>query len=135
MRSIRTLALSNSLLQIVYGAAGRRAPCWPWHGPLIHNTGLVLLGTVLALYAQGLATHGTVTAKNAPRRRIISRAYNLTDDRASGPAGSTQTTSGAKASGSVPDRDLTPMLQTLLSSYWATARSRVALVQAWTTLK
>ena len=95
----------------------------------------MLLGTVLALYAQVLATHGTVTAENAPRRRIISRAYNLTDDRVSGPAWIDGTTSGAKASGSVPDRDLMPMLQTLLSSYCATARSRVALVQAWTTLK
>ena len=32
------------------------------------------------------ASHGTVTAENAPLLRIVSRAYNLTDDRVSGPA-------------------------------------------------
>ena len=32
------------------------------------------------------ASHGTVTAVNAPLLRIVSRAWNLTDDRVSGPA-------------------------------------------------
>ncbi len=63
------------------------------------------------------AAHATVTAENAPLVRIISRAFNLTDDRVSGPAwlDSQCYDIRAKASGSVPDRDLMAMLQTLLA--------------------
>jgi uncharacterized protein (TIGR03435 family) len=62
------------------------------------------------------ASHGTVTTENAPLRRIISRAYNLTDDRVSGPSwiDSECYDIRAKASGSVTDGDLMPMLRTLL---------------------
>jgi uncharacterized protein (TIGR03435 family) len=62
------------------------------------------------------ASHGTVTAENAPLLRIVSRAFNLTDDRVSGPSWieSQCYDIKAKASGGVPDRDLMPMLQALL---------------------
>ena len=61
-------------------------------------------------------SHGTLTAENAPLLRIISRAYNLTDDRVSGPAWieSQCYDIRAKASDNVPDRDLMRMLQALL---------------------
>jgi uncharacterized protein (TIGR03435 family) len=61
-------------------------------------------------------SHGTLTAENAPLRRIISRAYQLTDDRVSGPSwiDSQCYDIRAKASGDAADRDLMPMLQTLL---------------------
>ena len=60
--------------------------------------------------------HGTLTAENAPLLRIISRAYQLTDDRVSGPAwiDSECYDIRAKASEHTPDRDLMRMLQTLL---------------------
>jgi uncharacterized protein (TIGR03435 family) len=60
--------------------------------------------------------HGSLTAENAPLRRIISRAYNLTDDRVSGPAwlDSQCYDIRAKAPTAVSDRDLMPMLQQLL---------------------
>lgn len=63
------------------------------------------------------AAHGTVTAENAPLLRIISRAYNLTDDRISGPAwlDSECYDIHAKASTNTPDRDLMQMLQSLLT--------------------
>jgi uncharacterized protein (TIGR03435 family) len=62
------------------------------------------------------ASHGTVTAENAPLLRIISRAYNLTDDRVSGPAWieSQCYDIRAKASTNLADHDLMPMLQALL---------------------
>jgi uncharacterized protein (TIGR03435 family) len=62
------------------------------------------------------ASHATVTAENAPLRRIISRAYRLTDDRISGPAwiDSQCYDIRAKAPAGTPDRDLMAMLQTLL---------------------
>jgi uncharacterized protein (TIGR03435 family) len=62
------------------------------------------------------AARGVVTAVNAPLLRIISRAYNLTDDRVSGPAWieSQCYDIRAKTSAGVPDRDLMPMLRTLL---------------------
>lgn len=62
------------------------------------------------------ASRVTVTAVNAPLLRIISRAYNLTDDRVSGPAwiDSECYDIRAKVSGNVPDRDLMPMLEELL---------------------
>jgi uncharacterized protein (TIGR03435 family) len=61
-------------------------------------------------------SHGTLTAENAPLRRIISRAYFLTDERVSGPAwmDSQCYDITAKASGNVQDQDLMPMLQALL---------------------
>jgi uncharacterized protein (TIGR03435 family) len=61
-------------------------------------------------------SHGTLTVENAPLLRIISRAYNLTDDRVSGPAWieSQCYDIRAKASGNVPDSDLMQMLQVLL---------------------
>lgn len=61
-------------------------------------------------------SHGVLTAENAPLLRIISRAYNLTDDRISGPAwlDSECYDIRAKASNNVPDRDLMQMLQSLL---------------------
>jgi len=61
-------------------------------------------------------SHGALTAENAPLLRIISRAYNLTDDRISGPAwlDSECYDIRAKASNNVPDRDLMQMLQSLL---------------------
>lgn len=58
-----------------------------------------------------------VTAENAPLLRIISRAFNLTDDRISGPAWIDSECFDIKAKAStpdVPDRDLQPMLQELL---------------------
>jgi uncharacterized protein (TIGR03435 family) len=62
------------------------------------------------------ASHGTLTAENAPLTRIISRAFKLTDDRVLGPAWIESQCYDivAKASGDVPERDLMPMLQTLL---------------------
>lgn len=61
-------------------------------------------------------SHGALTAENAPLRRIISRAYNMTDDRVSGPAwlDSECYDIRAKASSPVPDKDLVQMLQGLL---------------------
>jgi len=61
-------------------------------------------------------SHGMLTAENAPLLRIISRAYNLTDDRVSGPAWieSQCYDIRAKASGNAPDHDLMRMLQALL---------------------
>ena len=62
------------------------------------------------------ATHGTVTALNAPLLRVVSRAYNLTDDRVSGPAWMESECYDikAKASGNASDQGLTRMLQSLL---------------------
>ena len=61
-------------------------------------------------------SHGTLNAENAPLLRIISRAYNLTDDRVSGPAWMESQCYDirAKASAGAPDRDLMPMLRTVL---------------------
>jgi len=61
-------------------------------------------------------SHGTLAAENAPLLRIVSRAFNLTDDRVSGPAWMESECYDirAKAAGAVPDRDLMPMLQSLL---------------------
>jgi uncharacterized protein (TIGR03435 family) len=61
-------------------------------------------------------SRGLVVAKNAPLLRIISRAYNLTDDRITGPGwldGECYDIR-AKASGGSAERDLMPMLQELL---------------------
>lgn len=62
------------------------------------------------------ASHATVTAENAPLRRIISRAYRLTDDRISGPAwiDSQCYDIRAKAPAGATNRDLMAMLETLL---------------------
>ena len=62
------------------------------------------------------ASHRTVTAENAPLLRIVSRAYNLTDDRVSGPAwlDSECYDITAKAAGDVTDHDLMAMLKELL---------------------
>ena len=62
------------------------------------------------------AAHGRVDAENAPLLRIVSRAWNLTDDMVSGPAWleSQCYDIRAKASDKVTDRDLMPMLQLLL---------------------
>jgi uncharacterized protein (TIGR03435 family) len=62
------------------------------------------------------ATHGAITAVNAPLRRIISRAFGLTDDWVSGPSwiDSQCYDIKAKASRGAPDEALMPMLQTLL---------------------
>jgi uncharacterized protein (TIGR03435 family) len=62
-------------------------------------------------------SHGMVTAENAPLRRIISRAYHMTDDRVTGPAwlDSECYDIRAKASGAVADRELLGMLQRLLA--------------------
>lgn len=62
------------------------------------------------------ASRGAVYAENAPLLRIVSRAYNLTDDRVSGPAWMESECYDiqAKAAGEVPDRDLMPMLRKLL---------------------
>jgi uncharacterized protein (TIGR03435 family) len=61
-------------------------------------------------------SNGMVTADNAPLLRIISRAYNLTDDRVSGPPWlETQCYDiQAKAPANTPDPDLMRMLQALL---------------------
>ena len=63
------------------------------------------------------AVRGTVTAENAPLLRIISRAYGLSDDRVSGPSwlDSECYDIRAKAPAGTPDRDLMPMLRTLLA--------------------
>jgi uncharacterized protein (TIGR03435 family) len=63
------------------------------------------------------ASRGNVTAENAPLLRIVSRAYNLTDDRVSGPAwmeSECYDIRAKAAAGNVADRDLMPMLQELL---------------------
>jgi len=62
------------------------------------------------------ASHGSVTAVNAPLLRIISRAYNMTDDRVLGPGWMEAECYdiAAKASDSVTDHDLQLMLQALL---------------------
>ena len=62
------------------------------------------------------ASHGALTAENAPLLRIISRAYNLTDDRVSGPAWleSECYDIRAKAAANTPDSDVMRMLQALL---------------------
>jgi len=72
------------------------------------------------------ALRGTVTAENAPLLRIVSRAYNLTDDRVSGPAWleSECYDITAKASGDVPNRDLMPMLRELLKERFHLAAHR-----------
>lgn len=61
--------------------------------------------------------NGTVTAENAPLRRIVSRAYNLTDDRVSGPAWlDTQCYDiRAKARAGTAEHALMPMLRVLLA--------------------
>jgi len=71
-------------------------------------------------------SHGTVTAQNAPLLRIISRAYNLTDERVSGPAwlDSQCYDITAKATGDLPDHALMPMLQTLLKERFHLAAHR-----------
>ncbi len=61
-------------------------------------------------------SHGTLTAENAPLKRIISRAYRLTDDRISGPRwlDSECYDITAKAGADLAERDVMPMLQSLL---------------------
>jgi uncharacterized protein (TIGR03435 family) len=73
-------------------------------------------------------SHGTLSADNAPLLRIISRAYNLTDDRVSGPAWleSECYDIKAKAPASVLDRDLMRMLQTLLKERFHLVAQREA---------
>lgn len=64
-----------------------------------------------------VAEHGTVTAENAPLLRIVSRAYELTDDRVSGPAWLTSECYDIRAkalAGEVPERELMAMLRELL---------------------
>ena len=63
-------------------------------------------------------SHRTVTAENAPLLRIVSRAYNLTDDRVSGPAwlDSECYDITAKAANDATNRDLMAMLQELLEN-------------------
>ncbi len=60
--------------------------------------------------------HGAVTAENAPLLRIVSRAFNLSDDRVSGPGwlDSQCYDIRAKAPAHALNRDIMPMLQTLL---------------------
>ena len=72
------------------------------------------------------ASHGTVSAQNAPLLRIISRAYNLTDDRISGPAwlDSQCYDITAKATGDLPEHALMPMLQALLKERFHLAAHR-----------
>lgn len=62
------------------------------------------------------ASHGALTAENAPLLRILSRAYNLTDDRVSGPAWLDQACYDikAKAAADVPQTEVMAMLRTLL---------------------
>jgi len=73
-------------------------------------------------------SHGTLSADNAPLLRIISRAYNLTDDRVAGPAWleSECYDIKAKAPASVLDRDLMRMLQTLLKERFHLVAQREA---------
>ncbi len=61
--------------------------------------------------------HCGVTAVNAPLLRIISRAFNLTDDRVSGPAWlDTECYEiRAKSGADTPDSDVRQMLQSLLT--------------------
>ena len=63
------------------------------------------------------AVHGSVDAENAPLRRIISRAYNLTDDRVIGPSWIESQCYDIKAKSSLKGAthdDLMSMLQSLL---------------------
>jgi len=59
---------------------------------------------------------GTLNTQNAPLLRIVSRAFGLTDDRVAGPSwmDSNCYDIRAKAPAGFSDRDLMPMLQTLL---------------------
>ncbi len=61
-------------------------------------------------------SHGILTAENAPLRRIISRAYGLTDDRVSGPTWLDSECYDvlAKAAEPVPDSEVMDMLRGLL---------------------
>ncbi|MDE3196396.1 MAG: TIGR03435 family protein [Acidobacteriota bacterium] len=61
-------------------------------------------------------SYGTVTARNAPLLRIISRAYNLTDDQVKGPSwlDSRCYDINAKTSGTTGDAELMAMLRALL---------------------
>jgi uncharacterized protein (TIGR03435 family) len=61
-------------------------------------------------------SHRTVTAQNAPLLRIVSRAYNLTDDRVSGPAwlDSECYDLTAKAANDATNHELMAMLRELL---------------------
>jgi uncharacterized protein (TIGR03435 family) len=64
------------------------------------------------------ATHGTVTAVNAPLVRIISRAYELTDDRVSGPGWLDSECYDIRAKAASPDAtnaELMQMLRALLA--------------------
>jgi uncharacterized protein (TIGR03435 family) len=62
-------------------------------------------------------SHGTVSAENAPLRRIVSRAFQITDDRVSGPGwlDSECYDIRAKAGGPVTDEELGRRLQGLLA--------------------
>ena len=61
-------------------------------------------------------SHGALTAENAPLLRILSRAYNLTDDRVSGPAWLDQACYDirAKASPNASESEVMAMLRILL---------------------
>lgn len=82
------------------------------------------------------AAHGTLAALNAPLLRIISRAYDLTDDRVSGPAWLESQCFDifAKASGDVPNGDLMQMLQTLLRERFHLAAQRESAERALSVL-
>jgi uncharacterized protein (TIGR03435 family) len=71
-------------------------------------------------------SHGTVTAENSPLLRIVSRAYNLTDDRVSGPAwmDSECYDIKAKAAGDPARPDLMAMLRELLKERFHLAAHR-----------
>jgi uncharacterized protein (TIGR03435 family) len=73
-------------------------------------------------------SHGTVTAENAPFLRIISRAFNLTDDRVSGPSwmDSQCYDIRAKGAGAAADQDAMSMLRTLLKERFHLAAQREA---------
>lgn len=78
------------------------------------------------------ASRGLVVAKNAPLLRIISRAYELTDDRVTGPGWLEAECYDirAKASGGAPDRDLMPLLRQLLRERFHLVAHRAAVDRA-----
>jgi uncharacterized protein (TIGR03435 family) len=60
------------------------------------------------------ASHGTLSAENAPLLRIVSRAFELTDDRVSGPGWLDSQCYDIQAKSSRDAPNLMPMLQMLL---------------------
>ncbi len=72
----------------VFGLMTARAQAPPGQLDLHFDVASVRLNRTFACQGRWdfTAVHGSVNAVNAPLKRIISRAYNLTDDRVIGPS-------------------------------------------------